>query len=381
MTALALAVLLAQQPAAVGERSIVSKCAVETDTEWGYSKAKPIKVGGSPMYGPARQRQFLQALVGPGGQAVSFKRRGSLDSGDPRIILDLYEVTYEGLEKPIELYLDLYRWETPRAPAGFLCGTEMRLAPPPPNPFEIHEKLMDVAIERSTVDSLLPVPLDVARPDRGMVFDGLRVVTLAAREIVRKGGTPDKRDLVKVPFDMVVVANPIVCDGDKVDVEGVGLVAGQRQIPGRGALVTGNALRDLLPGVELAKGAVGAVFNVQAPPANSAVAIKYRGKACGETPLMFPMRVLAPRRVSGGDAVMPPGVDASGYIGGVAVKVRFAIGPDGRTSDHSVISGEARFAEAALEAVRQWRYDLPTVNGQPMFAPVTMTADVLIVKR
>lgn len=93
MTALALAVLLAQNPAATGERSMVSKCAVETDTEWGYTKAKPIKVGGSPLYGPARQRQFLQALVGPGGQPITFKRRGSLPSGDDRIILDLYEVS------------------------------------------------------------------------------------------------------------------------------------------------------------------------------------------------------------------------------------------------------------------------------------------------
>ena len=62
---LTLVLLLAQQPAAAGDRSIVSKCAVETDAEWGYTKAKPIKVGGSPLLGPARQRQFLQTLASP----------------------------------------------------------------------------------------------------------------------------------------------------------------------------------------------------------------------------------------------------------------------------------------------------------------------------
>lgn len=125
----------------------------------------------------------------------------------------------------------------------------------------------------------------------------------------------------------------------------------------------------------------GAVFAAPAPPANSVVAIKYRGKACGDAPITFPTRFLPPRRVTGADAVMPPGVDAGGYIGTATVKVRFAIGPDGRTSDHSIVSGEARFAEAAMDAVRQWRYDLPTLNGLPAYAPVTMTADVPIVKR
>jgi hypothetical protein len=34
-------------------------------------------------------------------------------------MLDMYEVTYEGLEEPVTLYLDMYRREEPRAPTGF----------------------------------------------------------------------------------------------------------------------------------------------------------------------------------------------------------------------------------------------------------------------
>lgn len=374
--------LAAQEPAVSGERSLISKCAVETDAEWGYTKAKPIKVGGSPLYGAARQRAFLQALVGPGGQPISFKRRGSHDSGDPRVILDLYEVTYAGLEKPIELYLDFYRWEIPRAPKGFLCAIEIRLGAPPPDPFVMHEKLMAAAIERSAVDSLPPIPIDAAMPERGMLFDGLRVVTLAAREIVRKGGTPTPRELVKVPDGLVVVANPVTCGGETVEAEGIGLVTSQRQsIQGRGPLMTGGVLRDHLPGIELPKGAVGALFSVPAPPANSSIAIKYRGTACGAEPLTFLMRFAGPRRTSMTDAVMPPGVEASGYIGNATVKVRYTIGPDGIPSDLSIVSGEARFADAAMEAVRQWRYGLSSVNGHPVFTPLTMTADVQVVKR
>lgn len=381
MVTLALAVLLAQDPIA-GDRSVVSKCAVETDAEWGYTKAKPIKVGGSPLYGASRQRQFLQTLVGPGGQPISFKRRGAVDSGNPRIILDLYEVTYAGVDKPIELYLDFYRWEIPRAPKGFLCGAEMRLLPPPPDPFAMREKLMAVAIERSTVDSLPPIPVDAAMPERGMLFDGLRVVTLAARDIVREGRTPTPRDLVKIPDGMVVVANPVTCGGETVEPEGIGLVTSQGQsIPSPSPLMTGGTLRDHLPGVELRKGAVGALFAVPAPPAGSSIAIKYRGTACGTSPLLFLMRIAGPRPTAFAPAVMPPGEEVSGYIGDATVKVRYTIGPDGGTSDISVVSGEARFAEAAMEAVRQWRYGMPTVNGHPVFVPFTITTDVRVVKR
>lgn len=36
-----------------------------------------------------------------------------------RGLLDVYEVTYDGLPEPVELYLNLYDYEQPRAPVGF----------------------------------------------------------------------------------------------------------------------------------------------------------------------------------------------------------------------------------------------------------------------
>lgn len=380
---LALALLLAQDPQITGERSLVSKCPVDVDPEYGYVKAKPIKVGGSPMFGAARQRAYLQALVGPGGQPITFKRRGSMPTADERIFLDLYEVMYPGLEKPIELYLDFYRWEIPRAPAGFLCAAEFRLGPPPPDPFLLHENVMRVAIERSAVDPLPPIPLSATEPDRGMVFDGLRRVSVVARHLAKKGPAPTPRDIANVPYNaMLVVANPITCNGETAEPEGIGVVMPQgRSIDADGALLTGSALREALPGIELRKGAVGAAFRAPAPPSNSRIAIKYRGSACGTTPAEFPMTFAPPKRVEMVDAVMPDGVDPTAYVGHVSVGVRFTVGPDGRTSDLSIVSGEARFAEAAMEAVRQWRYELPTVNGWPVFVPITMTSSVRVVKR
>jgi hypothetical protein len=88
---------------------------------YGYTPEDPIKVGG----GPRGEHEYLQWLRGPEGQRLRYKRLGSCCGfTDPSLplgggLLDMYEVTYDGLEKPVTLYLDMYRREDPRAPAGF----------------------------------------------------------------------------------------------------------------------------------------------------------------------------------------------------------------------------------------------------------------------
>ncbi|AKJ08276.1 hypothetical protein ATI61_1329 [Archangium gephyra] len=88
---------------------------------YGYTKEDPIKVGG----GPDGEHEYLHHLRGPEGQRLRYNRRGSCCGfKDPSLpfgggMLDMYEVTYEGLEKPVILFLDMYRREEPRAPSGF----------------------------------------------------------------------------------------------------------------------------------------------------------------------------------------------------------------------------------------------------------------------
>jgi hypothetical protein len=68
---------------------------------------------------------YTPGLRGPKGQELSYKRLGSYRGpADPSLpsegaLLDMYQVTYDGLEKPVTLYLDMYRHEDPRVPAGF----------------------------------------------------------------------------------------------------------------------------------------------------------------------------------------------------------------------------------------------------------------------
>ena len=89
---------------------------------YGFSPENPIHVGG----GPAGQRSFLEALRGPAGQPLAWRRLGSCCEFETPNglmglgLLDLYEVTYEGLDQPVILYLDMYDSGPAAAPAGFL---------------------------------------------------------------------------------------------------------------------------------------------------------------------------------------------------------------------------------------------------------------------
>ena len=71
------------------------------DKTYGYTEDNPIKVGGG-MEGPLNEQRFLNALAGPNGEKVTYKRQGSCcpfktpnavfgDSG----MLDMYEVIIE----------------------------------------------------------------------------------------------------------------------------------------------------------------------------------------------------------------------------------------------------------------------------------------------
>lgn len=100
-----------------------SKCEIATDASYGVTPGSAIKVGGDFAEGPARERQFLTALRGPNGQGLNFVRRGSLMGPDKQTILDLYEISYAGLAKPIQVYLDEYHEEPLKAPQGLVCAS------------------------------------------------------------------------------------------------------------------------------------------------------------------------------------------------------------------------------------------------------------------
>ncbi|WP_426756263.1 hypothetical protein [Myxococcus sp. Y35] len=88
---------------------------------YGYSENDPIHVGG----GVDGEYEYLEHLRGPEGQKVRYERRGSCcafaseNSPFGSGLLDVYDVIYDGLDKPVTLYLNMYDRKDPRAPEGF----------------------------------------------------------------------------------------------------------------------------------------------------------------------------------------------------------------------------------------------------------------------
>ena len=97
-----------------------------SDETYGYTQKNPINVGGVvDEVGPAMERKFLNQLAGPNGEEISYNRTSSCCSFDtPRGfmgsgLLDVYEITYDGLDAPITLYINMYDYEEPMIPVGF----------------------------------------------------------------------------------------------------------------------------------------------------------------------------------------------------------------------------------------------------------------------
>lgn len=92
-------------------------CAIATDETYGYTEENPVPVGGGAFGGPSRAHAYLDNLLGPNGEELSYQRIGSLPFEDT--ILDIYEIS--GLSQPAQLYLDSYTSGPLQAPVGFTC--------------------------------------------------------------------------------------------------------------------------------------------------------------------------------------------------------------------------------------------------------------------
>lgn len=98
--------------------------AASSDPTYGYTEGNPIKVG-RQRGGPGAEEAYLRSIAGPAGERVKYKRLGSCcefetPNGLAGLggLLDVYEVQYRGIEKPVNLYLNMYDYEQPLVPMG-----------------------------------------------------------------------------------------------------------------------------------------------------------------------------------------------------------------------------------------------------------------------
>ncbi|MEZ5071257.1 MAG: hypothetical protein R2751_09870 [Bacteroidales bacterium] len=94
-----------------------------TDPTYGYTEKNPVMVGGQSE-GPKNERRFLNALCGPNGEQLVYDRIGSCCNFDTRNssfsggLLDMYNVSYPGLEENLVLFINMYDSDTLRVPVG-----------------------------------------------------------------------------------------------------------------------------------------------------------------------------------------------------------------------------------------------------------------------
>lgn len=98
---------------------------VSTDETYGLTPENAVRTGGGHASGVRNEHRYLRSLTGPYGEELTYNRLGSCchfetPNGMGGIgLLDMYEVTYEGLKEPIIIYLDLYDYAPLQAPVGF----------------------------------------------------------------------------------------------------------------------------------------------------------------------------------------------------------------------------------------------------------------------
>jgi hypothetical protein len=99
---------------------------MSTDKKYGYNKDYPVNV----FYKDTKDedlnaKRFLDALAGPNGEKVFYKKLESCcpfpTKRDPigAGFLDVYEITWVGLNRPFKLYLNIYEKGKLMIPVGF----------------------------------------------------------------------------------------------------------------------------------------------------------------------------------------------------------------------------------------------------------------------
>ncbi len=361
MTPLVLGLLLLQAPA--------SACGISDESDYATTKGRAVQVGGGAMYVAARERRYLDVLRGPAGEPVQYKRLGSMPGGDDRTILDDYEVTYPGLEKPIHLYLDAYHYDDAlQAPKGFICAAPIALNPPSPDPFLAGDATFQLAVDRAARD-VPPIPLDADGSNaHGVLFDKFRLTVRAANAAAAAGrplnGKRPPPEIVSM--GMIVVAYPLRC-GDKPPVAATALDVVPAQGPAlrHDAIASGDVLARLLPGVDLPPGSAAVQVQLERPRPTDTIKIGYPESGCGaSTEVALPVQYTAGRGLN-----MPMPQAPAGQPADRSIYVQAIVDVDGSVQQPVYVGGPPALSAAALDAVRTWTAEPTRLNGAPMITP------------
>lgn len=96
------------------------------DPKYGYDKDYPVNIFfNNPNDENINPKRYFNSLTGPNGEKIIFTKTGiccpfpskNIQTGGA--FLDVYEISYEGLQVPLEIYINRYEKGAILAPLGF----------------------------------------------------------------------------------------------------------------------------------------------------------------------------------------------------------------------------------------------------------------------
>jgi hypothetical protein len=366
MLAIAALLLAGQTVPAPAAQPVNAFCSVSDDPSYGFTRENPVQIGGGALYMKARETRYLEALRGPDGQPIRYRRTGSLPQNpqEPRVILDAYEVTYDGLEKPLTLYLNAYHYWKQDAPKGLTCGQAMQLQPLL-DEFLATENLRMLALEQGATRQFDPIPLGMNNSaTHGVIFDAFRVIGLVARAAAAAGSTLAPTALGQ--RGTTVLAFPVRCGDKRVLPSSIDILPAQGQAVSRlGDLAKAAAISTVLPGIAApAEGSIAATFPLLQVRPGDRIRIAYDGPDCtdGVPEITFPISLRPSRAGTMQEVALPEGVT----VREKRVLLQAIVDLDGAFRRVSYAGGPSQLTGAAIEAVNAWKAEPASVNGTPV---------------
>jgi hypothetical protein len=339
-------------------------CPVSDDSAYGLTMEKPIRVGGGAMYMVARERRYLDALRGPAGETVTYTRSGSGGPPGQRGPIDIYRVSWPGLETPVTLYVDAYHFDdAPKAPKGLTCAG-FSLGAPPVDAFAATDAMVRLAIETGPSADVPPVSLDAdGSAAHGVALDQFRAIALFARA-ASAAGTPVQA--AQLPKDLPgpglrVYAYPVQCGDRTVSPASIEILPPQGPMVRRvGEVLTGDGVVTLTRGFTAPAGSIAAHFTLGMLRHGDTVRITYADVLCDG---VSKERAIVARATPAKAVSLPPPALPAGMASAPPVWLQTVIDPQGRFQQALYIGGPEALLAPALEAIKNWRAEPARVNG------------------
>jgi TolB protein len=96
-------------------------CVNSEESNYGFSTDNPIKIGFDPRSEGKEESDCLPWLLGPQGQPIRTHLLDEIRVNESKLCM--VSVTYEGQENDDIMYFDVFNYEQPKAPQGYICGS------------------------------------------------------------------------------------------------------------------------------------------------------------------------------------------------------------------------------------------------------------------